>query len=183
VYVDEIVSYWLMLDEGPNGYKNQKTSILFAGLLVARDAAGLRASVAKLLARAEAQARADEETSQLVANLIECAEAYGYCGFDEDASRIWNELYALGCGIGWRKDYQFNQAIPVLRQAHKHHPEKTPRRLSNLLTLAHQLEGVADGRAVARAIEELIAFSSELSPPWLSNFCSGKKIRSTGMGR
>ncbi len=105
----------------------------------------------------------DEETTALVAKLISCAEVYGYCGLEREAIRIWNELYMLACGIYYRKDYQFNEAISVLHTTHKYHPEKSLQRLTKLLSLAHQLEDVARSRTLAQAITSLIVFSCKLS--------------------
>jgi len=90
-------------------------------------------------------------------------EAYGYCGLEHEAIRIWNELYMLACGIYYRKDYQFNEAISVLHTTHKYHPEKSLQRLTKLLSLAHQLEDVARSRTLAQAITSLIVFSCKLS--------------------
>lgn len=163
-FVETLVSYWLALDEGPSGYKDLRINLEFATRMGARNEASLGPSILKLLERAEAYARADEETSSLVSYLLQCAEAYGQCGFMQHAVRLWDELFTLGCGIQSRKDYQFSEAIEALHRVHQIQPDKSAARLTNLLTLAHQLEGVADGRAVAWAIEELIAFSSELSP-------------------
>jgi NACHT domain len=163
-YIPEIVSHWLVLDTGRNGYKNQRISLDFARTLHERQEQELRPTIISLLQRSESQARLDEETLILMASLVECAEGYGYCGFDSEAERLWNELFTLACGVYSRKDYQFSEAIIALEYAHKYHPENSPHRLVTLLTLAHQLWGAADGRAVARAIGDLINFSSSISP-------------------
>jgi hypothetical protein len=162
-HIAELVSHWLLLDEGKNGYKNQRVSIDFAKSLNDRQGA-FEAEVLSLLKRAERQARDDEETLTLLTNLVDCAEAYGYCGLDAEAERLWTELYTLACGVYSRKDYQFNEAVGALVSAHKSHPEKSIGRLSTLLTLAHQLWGAADDRAVARAIGALIDFACDISP-------------------
>lgn len=163
-YVDEIASYWLQLDEGKHGFKNQRNSLGIAKLLHLNQQPELRPVLLRLLKRAESQARLDEETLSLMTNLVECAEGYGHCGFDEEAKRLWDELYTLACGVHSRKDYQFSEAILALECAHKHCPEKSPKRLETLLTLSHQLTGAADDRAVARAIGGLIDFSTAISP-------------------
>jgi hypothetical protein len=163
-YMDDLVSYWLQLDEGLHGFKNQHSSLGFAKFLHALLESDLRPAILRLLKRAEAQARLDEETLTLMSNLVECAEGYGHCGFDTEAKRLWDELYILACGVYSRKDYQFSEAIYALERAHKYHPENSSKRLGTLLTLAHQLRGAADDRAVARAIGDLIDFSIEISP-------------------
>ena len=160
----EIVDYWLILDKSPNGYKNQKISIEFAKLLSKLNNKSIESSIIKLLKRAEEQARFDEETSVLVGNLVECIEAYGYCGFHSDTMRIWEELYGLACGIYYRKDYQFTEIIPLLDLVHKEHPEKSKERLAKLLALAYQLEEAARGKTQEIAIEKLIKFSIKISP-------------------
>lgn len=160
----EIVDYWLILDRSPNGYKNQKICIEFAKLLSKLNNKSIESSIIKLLKRAEEQARFDEETSVLVGNLVECIEAYGYCGFHSDAMRIWEELYWLACGIYYRKDYQFTEIITMLDLVHKEHPEKSKERLAKLLALAYQLEEAAGGKTLEIAIEKLIKFSCKISP-------------------
>jgi hypothetical protein len=163
-YISEIVRYWLLLDQGTSGYKNQKTTINLAKALNDLHRDEVSDDITSLLRWAESQARHDEETYELIANLLECAEAYGYCGLNADAQRLWNELFTLACGVYSRKDYQFSEVIGALENAHKHYPEKTLNRLITLLTLAHQLWGAADDRAVARAFGGLIDFSCQLSP-------------------
>jgi hypothetical protein len=160
----QIVDYWLILDKSPNGYKNQKISIEFAKLLSKLNNESIESSIIKLLKRAEEQAGFDEETSVLVGNLVECIEAYGYCGFHSDTMRIWEELYGLACGIYYRKDYQFTKIIPMLDLVHKEHPEKSKERVAKLLVLAYQLEEAARGKTLEIAIEELIKFSCKISP-------------------
>lgn len=160
----DIVDFWLALDKSYNGYKNQKISIEFAKLLRKLDNKGLETSTKQLLQRAEEQARFDEETAVLVGNLVECIEAYGNCGFENDTMRIWEEVYGLACGIYYRKDYQFNEIIPILDLVHKDHPEGSKERLAKLLSLAYQLEGVAQDKTLAVAIEKLIEFSCKISP-------------------
>ena len=68
--------------------------------------------VRELLDLSERQARTDEETSVIVSENFECAAAWGRCGFAAEAERLWSELLDLGCGVYWRKDYQFNEILP-----------------------------------------------------------------------
>jgi len=163
-FASELVRHWLGLDKGPDGYKNQQVTIDFAEALYRCCRQEARSDIAELLQWAETQARADDETGQLVTKLIDCAEAYGYCGLDSDVQRLWGELFVAGCGVHDRKDYQFSEVIGALENAHREHPEKSLSRLVKLLKMAHQLWGAADERAVARAIGGLIDFSCELSP-------------------
>ena len=163
-YFSDIVRYWLDLDKGSAGYKNLHITIDFAKSLHRYQRETARLEIVELLHWAEVQARADEETSELVTNLIECAEACGYCGLDSDVERLWDELFIVACGVHGRKDYQFSQVIDALKNAHKEHPERSLERLIRLLNMAHQLWGAADNRAVSRAIGGLIDFSCELSP-------------------
>lgn len=67
------------------------------------------AAIRALLELSERQARTDEETSVIVAEIFECTAAWGRCGFAAEAERLWSELPGLGCGVYWRKDYQFNE--------------------------------------------------------------------------
>lgn len=160
----EVVKFWLILDRNQNRYKNQKTSIEFAKILSNLNNSNLKTSIEKLLKRAEEQARYDEETSSLVHNLIDCIATYGYCKFENDVTRIWNELYELSCGIYYKKDYQFTEIIPMLELTHKQYPEKSKERLGKLLTFAYQLSDAARGKTFFIAIEELINFSYNISP-------------------
>lgn len=163
-FVSEIVRYWLGLDKGPDGYKNQQVTIDFGKSLYRYYGDESRPDVAGLLQWAETHARAHDETGQLVPKLIYSVEAYGYCGLDSDVQRLWGELFIAACGVHDRKDYQFSEVIGALENAHKEHPEQSRGRLIKLLKMAHQLLGAADDRAVARAIGGLINFSCELSP-------------------
>ena len=153
----EVVNHWLILDAGPNGYKSYHTNIEFAKLIKAENHEGLETFIKRLLDRAKSLAKSDEDTAIRVNNLLTCAEAYGYCGFEKESIALWDELFVLACGVGSHKDYQFNAVLPALHLAHKAHPEKSLERLARLLTLAHQVPYGTD-------IEALIAFSSRISP-------------------
>lgn len=159
--IREVAEHWLQLEANSN--RNLDISLDFAKCLFECNVSSLETVISQLLTASEAQARIDEETTALVANLISCAEAYGYCGLKLEAVRLWNELYMLACGIYYRKDYQFNEVIPVLHMTHKYYPEKSLQRLTKLLSLSHQLEDVARPRTLAQAITALIVFSCQLS--------------------
>ncbi|HEU5375894.1 MAG TPA: dsDNA nuclease domain-containing protein, partial [Ktedonobacteraceae bacterium] len=157
----EVAEHWLQLEANSGG--NLDISLDFAKYFFECNVSSLETIISQLLTTAEAQARRDEETTVLVTRLMSCAEVYGYCGLGHEAIRIWDELYMLACGIYYRKDYQFNEAISVLHITHKYYPEKSAQRLTKLLGLAHQLEDVARSRTLAQAITALIVFSSKLS--------------------
>ena len=160
----ELVSHWLALDAGSGSYYDLRSNIVFARALYREHGDGDYQLIQQLLQRAESQARFDEETLQLLEKLTSCAEAYGTCAFYEDAERIRGEMFIMACGVYDRKDYQFSSAIDALHDAHETRPELSLERLKTLLVLAHQLKGAADGRAVSRALGDLIDFSAKISP-------------------
>lgn len=157
-----VVNHWLSLDTGENGYKSSTTHLEFAKRLSKLAVSELNPSIRSLLERAEALSRLDEETSTLVGELLECAKSYGYCGFDADANRLWQEVYKTACGVNYRKDYQFNEAIAALELANKVRPDKSLSRLAKLLHLTHQLVGTGRATIPARALEYLIALASSI---------------------
>lgn len=160
----ELVGHWLELDSGKGSYRDLRSNILLACELFKEHGDEVSDLIKKLLERAESQARSDEETLQLLDRLTYCAQAYGSCGFLEEAERIWIEMFTIACGVNDRKDYQFSSAVEALHDAHKTHPNLSLGRLKTLLVLAHQLKGAADDRAVARAVGDLIDFSGSISP-------------------
>lgn len=162
--VEEVVTHWLWLDAGAGGYHNLNSNIEFAKFLHNKHCGVAYSQVERLLSRAESQAREDEETLRLLESLIISAEGYGSCGFHNEALRIYQELFVLGCGVGDRKDYQFSEAIEALRRTHVSHPELSVNRVRKLLQLTHKLHIAADGRAVSRAVGDLIDFSASVSP-------------------
>lgn len=162
--IPHLVQYWLELDRGDGGYKNSETNLSGAKTLYDRHGAAVRDCVLMLLKRGEEQARQDEETSTLVSELFRCVGAYGSCGFKEDASRIWNDIFSCACGVYYRKDYQFNEAIDALTRAHDVAPEKTLDRLAILLARSHPLSGAARGKTGAIAVESLVELAARISP-------------------
>jgi len=117
-----------------------------------------------LLSLSEKSARLDEETSVLVAGLMESASAWGRCGFPVEAERLWGELLNVACGVHSRKDYQFSEILMPLRLAHIQDPGGTLDRIEEQLVLAHQLDGTAASKMVAVSIEGLITLISKFSP-------------------
>jgi hypothetical protein len=161
--IADVVQYWLSLDAGEDGFKSNFTHIEFAKRLSRLAIPDLQVFITTLLKRAETLSRVDEETSMLVSELLECAKAYGYCGYEAETERLWREVYDIACGVNYRKDYQFNEAVDALKLAHQVNPEKSLARLARLLHLAHQLFGT--GRAIipARAIQALITFACNIN--------------------
>lgn len=158
-----VIQHWLLLDGGSNGYKSSTIHIEFAKRLSKLNQAELQPFIGQLLERSEAFSRLDEGTSTLVSELLQCAKAYGYCGFTQEANRLWQEIYEIACGISDRKDYQFNEAISALELVHQKNPAKSRERIARLLHLAHQLLETGGSNLVARAIEYLIAFASSIN--------------------
>lgn len=78
--------------------------------------------VAALLRMAEQDSRTEEETAVLTSELLATASAWGRSGFPEDALRLWEELLDVGCGIYYRKDYQFNEVLLPMKLAHEQDP-------------------------------------------------------------
>ena len=120
--------------------------------------------LADLLGVAEADARLEEETAVLSSELLATASAWARAGFPQEADRLWNELMDVACGIYYRKDYQFNEILLPMELAHNQDPPGSVARISEQLVLAHQLEDAARSKTIAVAIEDLIAFSTKVSP-------------------
>jgi hypothetical protein len=118
----------------------------------------------ELLKVAEQGERADEEAASIAPGLMACAQAWGQCGFSDEAQRLWCELLDVACGVYWRKDYQFNEILKPLALAHEQDPSRTLDRVEEQLTLAHQLVGTARSKTVGVAIEGLIEFISRIDP-------------------
>jgi hypothetical protein len=120
--------------------------------------------VIALLRAAEEDARLEEETATLSAELLATASLWARAGFPTEAERLWNELLDAACGVYYRKDYQFNEILVPMRLAHGPDPQGTLSRIEEQLVLAHQLEEAARSKTTAIAIEELISFAAEESP-------------------
>ena len=117
-----------------------------------------------LLRAAEEDARLEEDTSTLSSELLATASLWARAGFPGEAERIWNQLMDVACGVYYRKDYQFNEILVPMELAHGQDPEGTLGRVEEQLILAHQLADAARAKTVAIAIEDLIAFSTRVSP-------------------
>ncbi len=120
--------------------------------------------IRNLIEIVEVSVRENEEASSATNWLVACASAWGRCGFSDEADRVWADLLNIGCGVYWRKDYQFNYIITALEFAHNQDPEGSINRVREQLTLAHKLDGVTQAKTVATAIGGLIEFISKIDP-------------------
>jgi hypothetical protein len=161
---ESLARWWVRDDDGGRALRNPEATRSLAVAIHSRLHARGDAVVREVLKGAERDARTDEETSVIVSELLECAAAWGRCGFRDEAQRIWCELLDIGCGLHWRKDYQLSEILPVLRLAHEQDPGSTIERVSEQLSLAHQLKGVARFRTIAITTQELIEFVAEFDP-------------------
>ena len=162
--LEALARWWVQSDHGKRASAYAKATRKLAMASHPRLGGARNVILRELLELSERQARTDEETSVIVAEIFECAAAWGRCGFTAEAERLWSELLDLGCGIYWRKDYQFNEIVIPLKFADAQDPSSTLTRLEEQLVLAHQLIGTARGRTIAAAIEGLIAFTARISP-------------------
>jgi hypothetical protein len=162
--LEALVRWWVQSDDGKRASVYAKATRKLAMASHPRLGGARNATLQELLELSERQARTDEETSVIVAEIFECAAAWGRCGFIAKAERLWSELLDLGCGVYWRKDYQFNEILTPLKLAHEQDPSSTLTRMEEQLVLAHQLIVTARGRTIAAAIEGLIAFTARLFP-------------------
>ena len=155
--------WWQTSENGLRAARNAAATRGFSVALSDHLKSSSEQIVHRLLTIAEKSSREDKETSVLVSEILSTARAWGRCGFSAEAARLWRELLDLGCGIGWRKDYQFNEILAPLALAHEKNPAATRQRIADQLTLAHRLEGAARSKTAQVAIEDLIAFSSQIS--------------------
>ena len=162
--LEAFARWWLRSDDGKRASVYAKATRKLALASYSRLGGARNVIVWELLELSQRQARTDEETSVIVSENFECAAAWGHCGFAAEAERLWSELLDRGCGVHWRKDYQFNEILTPLKFAHEQDPSSTLTRLQEQLVLAHQLIGTARGQTIAAAIEGLIVFTARISP-------------------
>lgn len=160
----ELAQWWLKKDGGsccgryPNVTRDLATS------LIRNRAEGVVAVQRELLTHVEAQARLEEETMTLTSSLLDAAQAWGICGFQDDAIKIWNDVATVACGVYTRKDYQFSEIFLPLRLAHENDPSGSCQRILDQLELAHQLEDTGSGKQLAIALEGLIGLVARWWP-------------------
>jgi hypothetical protein len=159
----DFAQWWARTDSGARALRYPSATRALA-VAVYTTLGAAAATVGELLELAERSARADEETTVLVGELVECASAWGQCRFPAKAQGLWCELLDVGCGVYCRKDYQFNDVLAALKLAHQQDPDSTLGRVREQMALAHQLVGTARSKTVEVAIEDLITFVSTISP-------------------
>lgn len=160
----ELADWWATSRDGNRARKYPKATRDLAVRLHCYSGSAAEISVRQLLALVEASAREDEETLVILSEIVACASACGLCSFAQDAERLWRDLFDLGCGIHWRKDYQFNEIETPLELLRQQQASGMPERIAQQLSLAHNLEGTARSNTIAVAIEGLIAFAARVSP-------------------
>jgi len=156
--------WWAESNEGRRAVNNSGATKDFAACLAMRLKAAAKELIRSLLSIVERAARSDEETSVLASEILATATAWGMCGFNPEADRLWRELLDLACGVNYRKDYQFNEILSPLRFAHDRNPTATRQRIADQLNLAHRLGDAARAKTSAVAIEDLIVFARHISP-------------------
>lgn len=159
-----LARYWLTADGGKRCVRLSESSRELAIALASNAAPGAADVRRDLLLVVEAAARGEEETATITTSLLECARAWGVCGFREEATRIWKDVAAVACGVYSRKDYQFSEIFFPLRLAHAQDPGGSRARLSEQVALAHQLEDTGTGKQVAIALEGLIEIAAQYWP-------------------
>ncbi|UFS72475.1 ATP-binding protein [Geomonas sp. RF6] len=156
--------WWTTAAHGNRALKYPKSTRSLARLIHTRNPAEASKICRQLLVIAEQSERKDEEVSAIGPGLLACASAWGLCGFCEEAQRLWLELLSVACGVGWRKDYQFNEILTALALAHEQEPQRTLDRVSDQLVLAHRLVDATRSKTVAIAVEEIISFLCKVDP-------------------
>jgi hypothetical protein len=159
----ELADWWATSRDGNRARKYPTATRDLAVHLHAYLGSEAEAAVRQLLALAEASGRQDEETPVIMSEMVACASAYGLSSFAQDAERLWRDLFDLGCGIHWRKDYQFSEIETPLELLRQQHTAGILDRIAEQLALAHNLEGAARSNTIAVGIEGLIAFAARVS--------------------
>lgn len=159
-----LARYWLAAEEGKRCARLSASSRELALALASNTASSAAAVRRDLLRVVEAAAREEEETATLTSSLLECARAWGVCGFREEATRIWKDVAVVACGVYSRKDYQFSEIFFPLRLAHAQDPRGSRERLAEQIALAHQLEDTGSSKQVAIALEGLIEIAAQYWP-------------------
>jgi hypothetical protein len=159
-----LARYWLAADGGKRCVRLSASSRELAIALASNVATGAADVRRDLLRVVEKAARAEEETASLATSLLECARAWGICGFREESIRIWKDIATVACGVHSRKDYQFSEIFFPLKLAHLQDSRDSRARLAEQVALAHQLEDTGAGKQVAIALEGLIEIAAEWWP-------------------
>lgn len=159
-----LARYWLRADSGSRCVKFPSVTRDLAISLARNRAAGVSDVQRELLTHVEAQARLEEETMTLTESLLDAARSWGICGYRDEATRIWNDVATVACGVYTRKDYQFSEIFLPLRLAHEQDPSGSHLRIVEQLELAHQLEDTGSGKQLAIALEGLIGLVARWWP-------------------
>lgn len=159
-----LARYWLAAEGGKRCARLSASSRELAIALASNTASGAADVKRDLLRVVEMAARGEEETATLTSALLECARAWGVCGFREEATRIWKDVAVVACGVYSRKDYQFSEIFFPLSLAHAQDPRGSRERLAEQIALAHQLEDTGSSKQVAIALEGLIEVAAQCWP-------------------
>lgn len=162
--IEELVSYWFTLEDGEDGYRHYTIALGIAEIINESQHKNLTELTLKLIKHSEEIARQEQETATLTSYIGEVAETYGICGFSDEFKRIYNQLIEIAFGLGYKKDYQASYIISPLQLLHKINPEKTLKRLSEVLDVQYRLSDAGNGRMLHICLSELIEFTAESFP-------------------
>ena len=162
--INELVQYWLRLEEGEHGYRDYRIGLSIAKEINSSQHKNCKESIHKIIKHSEEIARYEEETSSLLDYIAEVAETYGICGFNDDFRRNYNQLVEIAFGLNYKKDYQSSYIIFPLRLVHEREPEKTLEKLSDVFNIQNQLADVGRSRMHHICLSELISFTLEIYP-------------------
>lgn len=162
--VEELINYWILLEEGDDGFRHYKVALAIAKSINNSPHNNLSHLVLQIIQHAEKIARYEEDTTSLIESLINIAEIYGICGFFDQFNQIYNQLFEIAFGLGYKKDYQASYIITPLENLHKSDPEGTLKRLYEVFNIQNQLADVGRGRMHHICLSELIAYTARRYP-------------------
>jgi len=157
-----IIPYYIEKHADANGIHNFQNNLEFADAIKSRS--GLKVEMLLLLKQAEQLARDNEGTTTLVSNLTAVGRRYGLLSFSDHYNRIYQELLSLGCGVSYRKDYQFANIFEVLEEVHKSDPASTLPRLADIYYLLFKIKDAGDSRMFHICLSILMKFAFQHYP-------------------
>ncbi len=162
--VERLVAHWLDLEIGTSGYRHHKIGLEIALAIYSKYDNQLRGPILKVIRHAEEIARREQETLTLADHLGEVAEVYGSCGFQDEFERLYNQLFEVSFGLGYKKDYQSAYIITALKGLQEIDPKGGLKRLQEVFVIQDQLKGTGRPRMHHIVLSELIEFTTQSYP-------------------
>ncbi|MBY0378370.1 MAG: hypothetical protein K2Q33_07400, partial [Gammaproteobacteria bacterium] len=162
--MEELITFWLALEEGSDGYKHYSNALIIAEVLAKDLNHKMVTKLPELLKHAEKLARYDSETRSLTDSLAEVSQCYGLCGFSQEAKRIYEELIDVAFGVGYRKDYQVTNIIEPMELMHEIDPDGSPGRLADVLYVQEKLADAGNNRMNHISLSYFASFASKIAP-------------------